>query len=187
MKDAFYMYVLNLKRLALEVLVVAVVIAFVVLVAAGILLAAPGMLLFIFMLRAGVAVARNKCLRAFQHGNIGFQMSFRQFFQLLDDHLIVHAVAVPVKVRAFHQVCDLVDQLVLFITVRIFPCFRDDLLHGFAVMLVADIVMRVFQQFGLGLECFAGWLRVWGIHIELKIGNNEQVIPELVLEIGDIA
>jgi len=46
-----------------------------------------------------------------------------------------------------------------------------------AVVLVADAVLRIGQQFGLGMDVLAGGRGKGRVHIDPEIGDDVQVVP----------
>src|SRR5690606_484845 len=110
-------------------------------------------------------------------------LSIAQFLQMSKDHGILHRVLVPVQVTFFHVVGNGKFQPGAHVSLLPFDRHVDHPFNVVAVKAILWVVLWIPQGFRTLLQYFPGGDRKGGIHIQSEIRHDEQLVPELVLEI----
>src|SRR5690554_3990951 len=106
---------------------------------------------------------------------------------MLKNHIVLHGILVPIEKTFLHVVGNGQDQSFLFGT--FFPTVGN-INHSFYVIAIKTIfwvVLWIFQPVGMFIEFLFGRNGKRGIHIQFKVRNNKELIPEHMLKIRYIA
>lgn len=129
-------------------------------------------------------VAAFICPEGFHIRCIGkFKLAMGNVGKFTLDGIVMNLLFVPVVVCQFHIVGNGISEAKFLLGIFFLQCFVDDNLKVFAKMRELGIALGIMERFGLGFEGFSCRNGIWRIHIQLKVGNQEQVIPELMPEI----
>ena len=103
------------------------------------------------------------------------------------DFLVFHRVLVPGDVVLLHVACDQGNELVALFAFRHLHGFLDEQLDGTPVMPVADFAAGIGDAVRLHVQVVRTDNLIGVVDVQLEVRHDGEVVPQLVLEVGDFA
>lgn len=113
-------------------------------------------------------------------------LTVTKFLQMCEYGRVLNRVLVPVQVALLHMIGNGVFQPVALLS--FFPAdgHVDHPLDVVPVETVLGVILGIRQGLWSLLQYLLGGNRERRIHVQLEIGHDKQLIPQLVLKIGDV-
>ena len=108
------------------------------------------------------------------------------FLYVFYDNLVIRMILIVLVALGAHVTRQVIDGPRDYLGILLIGQTPDHPFDIFAVMLVLDMSRRLGHTPGHRGKFLARRLRIGGVHIQLKVGHDEQVIPQLVSDVGRI-
>jgi hypothetical protein len=114
---------------------------------------------------------------------VEFQLPLGDAVELSLDGIVVYQLFMPVAVGQLHIISDGVGEALALVCVLFTEGLIDNRFYVLSQMVELGMSFGIRKAIRFGLQCFPGRNRIGTGYIELEIGNEEQVIPQLMPEI----
>lgn len=109
------------------------------------------------------------------------------FVNVLPDFLILDVVFIPCNIGTLHKIGQHIGQRIAFFTGRHEASFLQHILGDFSVVAIVYREVTIWDALGLCHQVLALHNGIGIVYIELEIGHDGEMVPQLVLEVVDIA